>query len=756
MRKISVFLCMVMMFLLVSCRQTEPEPGEKTVFYPEYFTVNGETEGRIHGFLLAGDNLYYSRAVYTEELKANQEVLYKYSLADGTTKGTWIKTSENSSFICYTADDAGNLYTVMDDRRAEESKILFRKYNAQEAVDGDRDITEMVHAIGENAYVSGICLDGQKNVYICVNSDEESAVLLLDRKGESLGIVEDLKKGMYQIRQGKDGRVYLCNFASAKLTFTAIDFAEKKLGDTYKNIPGVNNVSIAPEKDFLFRADSAVYEYELENESYQILFDWMDYNVTGNDVRYMGLTEDGEIVAVIGALDSDKVELVKMNRTKPVSSAVDVQEQSSVDEKEEIILGTVTIQDSQKLQNAVNAFNRESETHRITIKVYTENGVDSSTAITNVYKDIVSGTNCPDILDLSDLNMEKLASMGAVEDLTSYLEQSTLYSKEDFLENVIEGVTFDGKIVGIPTGFTLSTVVGKTSEVGEEMGWSLQEMIDFAKAHPNTKLFQNVTPDTFIYDFMRYNRDSFVDWTNKECHFDSSEFRALMELASQFPLETEWSSKVNPKQKQSGEILLEKVENVSDFYWLQQYPAMYGEAVTFIGFPTADGSVGCTMNLPDSLYGITSKSEHKEEAWAFIERYLTDSVEHLRKNLYHVYRFPVLKDVLQEQIDHLYLRDEKGELLLDDAGNPMPVMSGYNIGMEDWQYICPPPTEDDIALMLELISVAKPTNEFGGDDMQIVRIVSEEAAAYFNGQKTMDEVIDIIQNRAWIYVNENS
>ena len=40
-------------------------------------------------------------------------------------------------------------------------------------------------------------------------------------------------------------------------------------------------------------------------------------------------------------------------------------------------------------------------------------------------------------------------------------------------------------------------------------------------------------------------------------------------------------------------------------------------------------------------------------------------------------------------------------------------------------------------------------------DTAIMNIVFEETAPYFDGQKTAEEVADIIQSRIYIYVNEN-
>ena len=41
-------------------------------------------------------------------------------------------------------------------------------------------------------------------------------------------------------------------------------------------------------------------------------------------------------------------------------------------------------------------------------------------------------------------------------------------------------------------------------------------------------------------------------------------------------------------------------------------------------------------------------------------------------------------------------------------------------------------------------------------ETDIQNIISEEASAFFSGQKTAEEVAEIIQNRVNVYINENS
>ncbi len=44
--------------------------------------------------------------------------------------------------------------------------------------------------------------------------------------------------------------------------------------------------------------------------------------------------------------------------------------------------------------------------------------------------------------------------------------------------------------------------------------------------------------------------------------------------------------------------------------------------MTFIGYPTMDGSQGHRMDAAGGVYAIFSQSSHKEGAWSFLEALL--------------------------------------------------------------------------------------------------------------------------------------
>lgn len=756
-------LCTAMTVSLGACGKQENEQktnnvdAEGYVYVPEYITLNGEDESTYFSNLtLSGDFLYYSQYKYDEATEESTETLCEYSLEDASVKGIPLQIRENGNLSCYALDGNGNIYTVVSDYSAEKQSeegwtipdMFLGKQDAQGAVLFEKDITEAINRAGENSYIQDVLVDGQGNIYICA----ENAVLLFNSEGEEQGMVEISDGWINTIGLGKDGKVYFCYYDYSSNTggmvLSEIDFAGKKIANTYKNLPGMNGngLSAGLEKDFLVNDGTKVYEYDLASQTYEELFSWLECDINGSYVDYFGATEDGNLLAIIRDWESGVTEIAKLNKTAA----------SEVVQKEEITIGT--LYNAQELQAAAVAFNKTSDKYHVTIKTYidsnnwTENSYQD--AITNLNNDITSGTNCPDILELSQINVEQLAAKGVIEDLTPYLEKSSVFSKEDFIDNLLDGLTYDGVLVAIPSSFNVSTVVGKTSEVGEEMGWTLDEMMTFAKAHPDAELFDGIEQSTMLYYCMMYNQDAFVDWANGECHFDSEEFKTLLEFVNMFPQEIDWTTYdggAKVEERQAGEILLENVY-ISDFQDVQMYPAMYGGPVTFIGFPTTDGSVGCTMSV-SSQYGITAKSEHKDGAWAFIESYLSSS-----KDSMYSWGFPTLKDKLQEQIDEItkveYLLDENGEQVLDENGEPITTSGTSSISWDNWEYTYHTPTDEEIELVRELISVATPASNVSNDE--ILNIITEEADAYFKGQKSLDDVVNIIQSRVQIYISENS
>ena len=752
-RVLGLALSAAMALSLAACGNSSGGETEKKewVWVPEFITIDDETVS-FYDMQLVGDSLCYQSYDYDEETEISTQSICRYSLADGNITKTPLNYVEEKNWnlnrLVYAQD--GSMYgtTNVYNEDYTKSETFLCKFDAEGKQIFAEDMTELV----AESYVDNMAIDGEGRIYVT----GENNVWLFDADGNKRGTVS-LGADVNWIRamgSGKDGKMYLCYYTSNGDTVLCdIDFDGKKTGNTYENYPSSNSNALVPgiEKDFMAQDGNRVYEYDVKSQTSTELFTWLDSDINGNTVENFWGLEDGRILAVASDWETNEKSIVLLTKTKA----------SEVPQKETILIGS--LYGDSNIQSAAVKFNKSNDKYHISIREYLNyndyDGDDYQAFMTdgiNRLNNDITSNNCPDILDLSGLNIKQLAAKGVFEDLNGYLEKSEKLSREDFLENILEAYTLDGKLVSIPYSFQMSTVVGKGSEVGTEMGWTLEELIAYADAHPDALLFDSKTKDVIMMTLMAYNADYFIDWSTGECRFDSEEFKDILNFANRFPEEYDWEKEdvSTPNKIQKGQVLLYE-ENIYDFNELQMCNEIFQGDASYIGYPTMDGSVGCMLSASQA-YAITSKSGHKDGAWEFIEGFLTKEENPDRG--FSSIGFPTMKSKLNamaaDAVEVKYYTDENGELYYDENGEPIPMGGGGGISYEDgWSYEYRIPTQEEVDLALSLMEIAKPVSYSQGDE--VLNIINEEAAPFYKGQKSVDEVASVIQSRIKIYVGEN-
>ena len=716
------------------------------VYVPEYKELAGN--GDYWSMKQVGDYLYYQSNSWDEETGESSSSLIKHSLLDDSEE-TLPLSLNGGSLNSFEIGEDGSIYAMVyfwsNDEATGEYKSwqALAKYDAAGNEIYNIDLAEMQEKEGID-WFGALTVDGQGRVYITC----DTKVALFDEAGKYSGLAtvgSDMNSWINGVGRGADGKVYACCYAnngnSGGYKLYEIDFDKKGIGASYDNFPGGNGNSLVPGEDnsFLTHDGTTVYRYDMATQTSEPLFAWLDSDINGQYVNNMGVTSDGKILAIINDWNTNEYSVAVLAKTPG----------SQVAQKETIIVGTMGA--SQELQSAAVAFNKSNDKYRITIREYVDNTNWTETtwsdAITNMNNDITSG-NCPDIIDLSNLNAEQLAAKGVFENLTSYLENSTVLKREDYIESILAGYTFGDVLVGIPKTFSIQTVAGDSDEIGTEMGWSLEEMIAYADAHPDANLFDYNSKSNIMYYCMMYNEGAFVDWSKGKCNFDSPEFISLLEFVNRFPEEVEYDDEVStPTKIQNGEVLLDTVY-VSQFDDIQEYNAIFGGKANFIGYPTMDGSGGCAM-YANNRYAITAKSPVKDGAWAFIESYLS-AADTDRWS----WGFPTNKNQLDAKIEEATKVETYTWTDENGVEHEEVATGGSSISYQDgWTYEYHTTTKEEVDQVLALFDVAKPA---ASQNSEIMTIISEEAEAFFKGQKSAAEVAAIIQSRAQIYVDENS
>lgn len=751
-RKLTLItLMMTLLLTAAGCgkkQETEAVDESAYVYVPKYISLGEDENRNNNNYTYRNGELNYVQYVW-EPGSEGKQLYCRYSLEKGTTRSADMPKAGADNNVCSAVVDAeDNLYVlyekyVMNERNPEDyhQEYSIAKYDSSMKQIFLQDITEQVNS-GDRAYVQGMVLDSENRIYIYAGE----RIHLLDADGKYAGKVEFNTSWVENVGIGKDGKVYAVyydnNGGNGGMAVTEIDFVGKKTGNIYRNLPQLNGnvmISAGIEKDLLISDSAKVYEYDKEAQEYKELLDWVDCDINGMYVGYVDSSEDGNLLAVINDWDTGKSEIACLEK-KPAAE---------VQQKEKIVIGVLWT--DQELQSAVVNFNKSSEKYRISLRQYYNDGMEYQDVITRINSDIISGTNCPDILDLNQLDIAKLNSVGALEDLTPYLDKSSRLSKESFLKSILNAYTYDGKLVGIPKRFQIETLAGRKSQLGNKTGWSVQDIIDFSAAHPGAEVFEYASREDMLMILMTFNEGAFIDWQKGTCNFNCPEFINILEFVNGFPAEYEYDEDQpsTPVRLASGDLLLSDV-SLGEFQEIQQYPAMFGEEVTYIGYPTVDGQSGCILS-GTGCFAILSGSGHKEGAWAFIEDYLVNDDSRFG------WGFPTQKSALDEMINEElnveYVKDENGELLLDEEGNPIPENGGGSIGWGDWEYTYHPCTREEIDTVLALAETARPISL---SNQEILKIIGEEAQAYYKGDKSAADVAALIQSRLSVYVSENS
>lgn len=707
------------------------DSAERMVYVPEYMELELGPEEDLYLAKFFGSSLYYVSRQYGDAPEDSRRYVCEYSLTEQKEVRRILVGEGRGHIPDYRVLDDGSIYVLNEDKDIYWLLVYDAQGEEQLAVNLQEEFGMRV------AYIAP-AVDVQGRIYL---PHYDGKIVLLDAEGAKYGEVPLQGRAIYTIGMGGDGKIYISSPSTGigEDCLFEILYEEQALGESYENYP-VDRLGIlvaARDGGFLVNTGGReiVYRYDLETQTPIALFSWMDCDISGESVMAMGPeTEDG-IWAVIyeGATEGHELVCLKQRAA------------SSLPEKTELVIGTLFA--SQELKEAVAGFNRHSTDCRVTVREYCaqyawtwESGYTD--AITAMNIDLVSG-NSPDLLDLTNLNVEAYARNDVFEDLGPWLDESEALQREDFVQNILDNYTYNGKLVSIPASVTLRTLTGKAAQVGEEPGWTLEEMIACAKAYPEAELEIGTYSQDVLRLCMWLGKSTFIDWTEGNCNFDSDAFRQLLIFAASYPDEPSGGTVdlYDAVRNDSDKVLLFDF-SIRAFQDIQVYEAMYREEMTFIGYPTPDGEgSGCCFNT-FSAYAITSPSENKEKAWEFLEYMLNRDVENgLSTNR---------KKLLETATAVEYLKGDWGQLFLDLDGRPILRYGTTNFG--GWRYTYHEVTEEEKATLLYLMDTAQCTNTM---DDALWRIIFEEASPFFQGQRTVEDAAAVIQSRVNLYLKEN-
>ena len=721
------------------------------VYVPEYVQMDVDCT-YINSVTSLGDSVIMNAIKWDEESQESSNFLYRYDLAKGEGETIPLAVGEDDNIGAMTAGADGSLamvvnsYTYETDENGEptnyKSSITLWSVSAEDgSIKSQKDINEVFgNSQDGGTYVQNFCVDGQGNFYL---DDGNNTIYVLD---QDMNKICEIKADNWIrcMAASKEGDVYISTYGENGLEMRKVDIAAKKLGEPQTGLAsgyGNQDFITGSTKSFLMDNRSQVSLYDLSTQTEEALFSWLDVDINSDNVSQRGELSDGRVWALTrdygseGA-DGPEFELILLSR----------KEASQVPQKEKIVYGAMWVDSNVK--KAIIDFNKTSDKYRITVKEYGEAVEDYQAAQTQFNADLTTA-DCPDIIGLNSLDYHLYASKGVLEDLYPYMEKSGI-NKADYLENILGAYESDGKLYGLIPAFYVSTTMAKASQVGDKTGWTLSEMLEFAEGREEN-LFAYGSRSSIFYYCIYNNIDEFIDWESGKCFFDSEDFIKTLEFAAKYPEEYDYQA--DREEGISSRIRSDKVllldSSISSVQEFQMLTGMFGEKVSFLGYPNSERK-GNLVQATGGCMGLSSKSKHKEGAWEFMQRLLSEEYQDSMLSEHgNSFGFPVKKSALEKQFE----LDMTPDYFEDEDGNKTE-NAKTSWGWDDFQMDIMAATQEEVDAVRSLIESAEKVS--GSVDEQLVNIITEESEPFFKGQKSAADVAGIIQNRIQIYVNENS
>lgn len=470
------------------------------------------------------------------------------------------------------------------------------------------------------------------------------------------------------------------------------------------------------EDGFLFCRDSMLYEYFIGEQEVREILSLPTYGIFTSDILYLGMA--GERIEVI------------MNPGESGGTECAFLREGQSD-KVQISLGVM--QSFQELETAVTRFNRSHDDVRIGIVTYYDEKNGFEAGLEKLNLDIVRG-KAPDLLETSMIDYEILSQKEVFADLYPYMD--TDFNREHMLEEIVRIYELNGHLYTIAPYFQLHSMWGNFSGTEGRYGVTFEEMMGLLGnlGRDINAIYGFSADEPVLTTLCTMGMDEFVDWENGTCDFEGESFAAVLKFVKAY--NGGYSGESLSAGIQSGDVLLSAgiISSVADY---QIQSELYGGNLDFIGYPVAHGT-GTSASLTGAQLAINAKSQNPDLAWEFIRYYLTEDDSGQG--------FPIVKDrfetAMEQAKEAVYSLSVEGEVKL-----PQMTYMDADTHIEVYEA-----AQEEIDAVKSLVGRADSKFKY---HTKIQKIIDEETAYFFNGQKELEEVTGLIQNRVELLLSTN-
>lgn len=447
--------------------------------------------------------------------------------------------------------------------------------------------------------------------------------------------------------------------------------------------------------DFYYSTANSVYGYSESERKSEEIINWNNSQLYVNPDKIC-IKNNSSLVCTTFDEDNSYGKVCFLNKA----------DKETVEKlKNRTSINLIAFNAEENLKKAVNKYNNSNTEYLI--KLIEEN------ELSDFDRFVVSGENADIVLWDNKTDMSSYLHNGFFTDLNKYLEENKRVSSDDLLSNIYDACSNSGKTEFLLLDFMAEALIGDSTE------WKTNVITyDVLFDSGMNDIFYDLSDDELLEILVIDNINEFIDYENRECHFNTKDFSNILEFIKNNSVDEKSDIVTFEDYEKSNRRFLENecfLQNVSlsksELCFLRKNVL---HNISLFGFPSYQKMY--SHIIPNNLIGISEKSKNKEAAWDFISFLLSPSYqENISTDENGL--FPINKKSFENTRRSMY--DEKNNDIIN-------MMFDY--------------------LQNECCDFT--TNE------HISEIIREQSDMFFDGVQNIDDTIRNIDNKIKIYLNE--
>lgn len=646
-----------------------------------------------------------------------------------------------------TSMNARRLESVMYDPASKSFKD-YRTYDVINDPEKDCDFKDVVR-VGDKDLI--LCSevserDGQRSyhLYFLSNDGTVDEVKLADHCNDSILDLKDF------IINGDtlEFRIFVGDINAGSIKYGRINLKDYSvaINDEAGIFNDVDSTSIIGGKDTVSVREEGIYRFNAEKGAMEMFVDFNNADInyySALNSTVIQVSEDN--VFLLNEKNLRRGYMVYFPKNQTIICKVSGTNEKPYKGRKPITVADAADSIDYATAEGIRRFNLTNTKYYVQLSVYHDDdalsGLYAMTDVSNrVIIDLANG-NAADVI-LNGAEYRQFNNPEYLADLSTY---AAGLDRSKYFSNIIDASYTGEALYQMPLGFRLKGI-RTSAEAADGYGYSLDSynsfVSDYANGFDPVNEYSGYDKSMYLNEILAAHLGDFVDYSSKTVNFDTESFRNVAGFVNG-----------------TNDTYEYKFEFMTMEQFLDYKEAFYGELTPFqifrstyhfgdenivAGLPYGKEKTSGPSALITASAAITKGCKDPDAAWELIAYLASEECQSFNEDSVIPVNRAAYDNVMNSMMDVI---GEQGKQYLLEAS-----YSDIDFDIYDGTCIFKPDDSYIVSLGKNIDAV----DSIYSADSELMMIINEEMPAYFTGQKSLDDVIQILNNRATLVIKERA